>query len=47
MKKAEIKDRIAKVDDRFLILVQKYPVLSFVVIMVSLCIGMIIGKVFV
>jgi len=43
MKKAEIKDRLDLVDDRFAVMIKKYPVLSAVVIGAAFLIGLVTG----
>jgi len=43
MKKAEIKARMSLVDDRFMVLVKKYPVLSIVIVLSSVLIGFVLG----
>lgn len=45
MKKAELKDRFDKVDERIPVLLKRYPVVSFVMIMVPFVAGMVVGKV--
>ena len=40
---SELKDRLSKVDDRFVVMVKKYPVLSAVVILTSVAVGLVLG----
>ena len=46
MKKAEIKARLDKIDDRIPVMLKKYPVVSFVMIMVPFVVGLVIGAAF-
>ena len=43
MKKAEIKDRISKVDDRVKVLIKKYPFVFAAVLLGGAVIGLVIG----
>ena len=44
MKKAEIKDRVSKVDDRIMVMVRKYPFVFVTVILIGVLIGFVVGK---
>jgi len=44
MKKAEIKDRVSKVDDRIMVMVRKYPFVFTAVILIGVLIGFVVGK---
>ena len=46
MKKAEIKDRITKVDDRIIVMVKKYPFVFAAVILIGVVIGFVVGRIF-
>ena len=43
MKKAEIKDRVSKVDDRTKVLIKKYPFVFTAVLLAGAIIGLVIG----
>ena len=43
MKKAEIKDRISKVDDRIPVLIKKYPFVFTTVLLGGALIGFVVG----
>lgn len=43
-KKAGLKDRVSKVDDRAKVLAVKYPLVFSAVLLVGLVIGIVIGK---
>lgn len=43
MKKAEIKDRVSKVDDRTKVLIKKYPLVFTAVLLAGAIIGLVIG----
>ena len=44
MKKAEIKDRVSKVDERIVALVKRYPLVFGTVVFVSFVLGFIVSK---
>jgi hypothetical protein len=43
MKKAEIKDRVSKVDDRTKVLIKKYPLVFTAVLLSGIIIGFVAG----
>ena len=44
MKKAELKERLDKADDRILVLAKKYPIVMTIMLVVPMLVGIIIGK---
>jgi len=43
MKKAEIKDRVSKVDDRLKVLIKKYPLVFSAVLLAGAILGLLAG----
>lgn len=45
MKRDELKDRFAKVDNRIVMMIRKYPVVFAVLVVSSIVVGFILGRV--